>query len=179
MPGEFSEGRIALNTSILSNHIFEKTVKIGYKNWSNLIDYEVKFTVPENENIIFQQFEALTGYMPSEFDSFYILRGYELQQVKIQDVHGEQAYPVIVSNTVGSHAMGAWSPDEPSVGFEGAGYGIFRFPEQKVNKWNVVFRKRTTIKVVAKSHTFHIFVAIGSLKDVEKTIRELSTSYHK
>ena len=42
----------------------------------------------------------------------------------------------------GTHAMGVFSPDQPSPGYEKAGYGRFRFKAEKVVKWNCVFRPR-------------------------------------
>ncbi|MEP6755494.1 MAG: hypothetical protein ABJA67_08340 [Chthonomonadales bacterium] len=172
-PGELSEGNVAINTSPVSAHLLKKSVEIGIKGFPNVIRYEITFTVPGNENIAFRQFEALTGYMPAEFDKFTILKPAGSMEVPTTTPNGEQSNPVIVSTQNGSHAMGAWSPAEPSVGFEGSGYGHFRFPDQNVNKWNVVFREKCKPNDGRTTHTFVIYVAVGTLKDVESTLTKL------
>jgi hypothetical protein len=60
----------------------------------------------------------------------------------LDDGPGEQNRPVVFSTVSGNHAMGIFSPDQPSRGYEGAGYGRFRFKAEKVVKWNSVFRVR-------------------------------------
>ena len=72
-PGEKSEGHPALNRTMLSDHLLTKRVRVGYKDWPHAIDYRVTFTVPAGEKHTFAQFEALTGYMPPEFDHFWKL----------------------------------------------------------------------------------------------------------
>src|SRR4051794_2385113 len=70
-PGEKSEGRAALNDRPLSNHLLTKRVRIGHRNDSHVIEYEVTFAVPEGERHRYAQFEAVTGYMPPEFSRFW------------------------------------------------------------------------------------------------------------
>ncbi len=48
-PGEESSGRPALNDKVLSDHVVSKRVRIGYKEFANVIEYEVTFTVPKGE----------------------------------------------------------------------------------------------------------------------------------
>ena|GEM_PF-5196778 len=60
-PGERSEGHLAYNDQVLSNHLLTKRVRIGYKNLPQAIEYVATFTVPAGERHTFAQFEALTG----------------------------------------------------------------------------------------------------------------------
>ena len=81
--------------------------------------------------------------------------------------------PVILSKPDGKHAMGVWSPDQPSKGYEGAGYGRFRFPAEKVVKWNCVFRFRDADGVKPGARTFRVFAVLGTLDDVTHALAGL------
>jgi hypothetical protein len=169
-PHEKSDQHPAKNTTLLSDHLVAKHVTIGYKTFAHALDYRVTFTVPPGEKHTYAQFEALTGYMPAAFESFWALdlKGAALRP--LDDGPGEQKLPVILATANGSHAMGAWSPDQPSKGFETAGYGRFRFKEEKVVKWNCVFRHRDATGIKAGNYSYRIFVAIGSLETVRETL---------
>ena len=69
--------------------------------------------------------------------------------------------------------MGVFSPDQPSPGFEHAGYGRFRFAAQTVNKWNCVFRIRDQRGIAAGEYVFRSLVILGSKAEVEDTMRKL------
>jgi hypothetical protein len=172
-PGEKSFGRPALNDKVLSEHLLSKRVRIGYKKLANVIEYEVTFTVPKGERHTYAQFEALTGYMPSEFGRFwkFLLSGGKLEE--LDDGPGEQACPVVFATEGGTHAMGVFSPDQPSPGYEKAGYGRFRFKAEKVVKWNCVFRLRSAKGVLSGDHRFRLFVAVGTLDEVRAALDSL------
>ncbi len=172
-PGEKSFGKPALNDKVLSEHLLSKRVRIGFKKLANVIDYEVAFTVPQGERHTYAQFEALTGYMPAEFNRFWKFIPTSNKVEPLDDGPGEQEYPVIFANEGGTHAMGVFSPDQPSVGYEKAGYGRFRFKAEKVVKWNCVFRVRNAKGVASKEYRFRLFVAVGTLDDVRRTLGAL------
>jgi hypothetical protein len=69
--------------------------------------------------------------------------------------------------------MGVYSPDQPSRDFEHAGYGRFRFPSQKVVKWNCVFRVRDQERIKPGDHTFCNHVVVGTTDDVRKSLIDL------
>lgn len=172
-PGEKSEGHPALNRGILSNHILSKRVHIGHKDLPHAIEYDVTFTVPPGEGHRFAQFEAVTGYMPEEFGVFWKYNPDRRKLEMLPAGQGEQAAPVVLSTRNGSHAMGVYSPDQPSPGYEHIGYGRFRFPEQHVTKWNCVFRVRAAEGVKAGDYRYRTFVMVGTLADVERTMTAL------
>ena len=124
-----------------------------------MIAYEVVFTVPEGERHTLAQFEALTGYMPSEFSRFWKFDRASHQLQPLDDGPGEQPCPVVLATPSGSHAMGIYSPDHPD------GYGRFRFKDEKVNKWNCVFRVRDFQRINPGKYAYRMFVAVGSLED--------------
>ena len=169
-PGERSEGRLALNNQVLSNHVLEKRVHIGALSIDNVIQYEATFHVPSEEQHTHAQFEALTGYMPHEFSEFWRLPkgGDKLQP--LDDGPGEQPDPVVFSTPDHQFAMGVYSPMQPSKSFENLGYGRFRFPGEKVVKWNCVFRISDGAGIAAKNYTFTMYIAIGDLQDVSDAL---------
>jgi hypothetical protein len=172
-PGETSSGRPALNDAVLSRHLVKKRVRIGYQDLPHVVDYEVVFSVPPGERHTYAQFEALTGYMPPEFGKFL---KYDARSGKLDDLDdgpGEQARPVVLATASGSNAMGVFSPDQPSSGFEEAGYGRFRFVPENVVKWNCVFRVRDQKEIAAGDYRFRVFVAVGTLDDVRRSLDSL------
>lgn len=176
-PGQKSSGRPALNQKILSNHLVSKKVRIGYQDLDQVLDYRVTFTVPREEHHTFAQFEALTGYMPAEFETFWKLNPKTGKLQPLDDGPGEQNFPVILSTRDGKYAMGVYSPAQPSPGFEHAGYGRFRFAPQKVVKWNCVFRVRNPQGIAAGDHAFQVFVAVGTREDVRRSILKLEKKF--
>jgi len=165
-PGELSDGHPAKNTAKLSNHLLTKRVTIGYLDLPNVIQYDVTFGVPVGESHKYAQFEALTGYMPAEFNRFVTFNPASGQFEPLSDGPGEQKYPVALSTENGEFAMGIYSPDQPSKGFENAGYGRWNFGPQQVVKWNCVFRIRETSVIAADDYSFRTFVIVGTLDDV-------------
>lgn len=179
-PGEKTpNGHPARNAKVLSDHLLERHVQIGCPDMPHAIQYDVTFVVPDREKHDFAQFEALTGYMPKEFSRFWKLEPGSDKRKPLDDGPGEQTCPVILATENGSHAMGICSPDQPPKGFQQAGYGRFRFRAAKVNKWNCVFRMRDEKGIAPGRYSFRLFVAVGSLDDVQRTIAQLSRKYRR
>ena len=178
-PGELSSGHPAVNDKLLSDHVVSKRVHIGHailgRSLPHTIEYDVTFTVPPGEGHTFAQFEAVTGYMPAEFSRFWKFVSATRPLEELGDGPGEQAFPVVFATSSGSHAMGVYSPDQPSPGFAAAGYGRFRFAADKVTKWNCVFRIRNAAGIAAGDYKFRSFVVVGSLEAVKATLEELTS----
>lgn len=172
-PGEKSLGNPARNDRILSNHILAKRLQIGVADLPHAISYDVAFTVPDGEGHKYAQFEAVTGYMPAEFNTFWRFLPATKTLEPLTDGPGEQKYPVVLATETGSHAMAVFSPDQPSSGFENAGYGRFRFGPERVTKWNCVFRYRQASGIAAGEYKFRCFVVVGSLEDTRSTLAKL------
>lgn len=178
-PGETSGGLPAKNSTILSNHLLTKRVQIGYKELPQVVTYDATFTLPLGERHSYAQFEAVTGYMPPVFDKFWrYLPGKETLE-PLSDGPGEQRYPVVLATATGAHAMGIFSPDQPSSGFENAGYGRWRFEKERVVKWNSVFRIRNSEGVPPGEYRFRNFVCVGDLETVRKTLAALHVEFGK
>jgi hypothetical protein len=166
-PGQTSEGTPARNTTPLSEHVVGKKVTIGSPELPHVLEYRVEFTVPRGEKHGVAQFEALTGYMPAEFSTFFAFHRESGTTVPLSDGPGEQTCPIIFSTESGSHAMGIWSADPH------ASYGRWRFNAEKVVKWNLVFRSRAKDGILEETYRFTPFVAVGSLAEVTASLRAL------
>ena len=170
-PGERSGGQLARNTNRLSAHVLTKDVHIGFGRWSQVLDYRVTFSVPTTESHVFAQFEALTGYMPAEFNAFY---EFSPQTKKLQPLSrgpGEIKNPVVLATADGRFAMGIFSP-ENSPGAIGPSYGRWFFDGAHVAKWNCVFRVRNENGLRGGDFSYRMLVSIGTVAEVEAMLRD-------
>lgn len=177
-PGERSQGRPARNTSRLSNHVLLKTVRIGYRDWPNVLQYDVTFRLPAGERHKLAQFESLTGYMPAEFAIFHTFNPEDGELRPLSDGPGEQENPVVLSTASGSHAMGIFAPRRLNAGHDPPGYGRWRFSRERVVKWNCVFRVRAMQGVEPGDYSFRHFVVLGDRATVVATLRDLHEQHH-
>jgi hypothetical protein len=177
-PHEKSEGNSAKNAVELSNHLVTKRVRIGHRELPHVIQYDVSFSIPIDEQHGHGVFEAVTGYMPAEFEVFLKYDAKKDSTEALDDGPGEQSFPIIFANQEGTHAMGVYSPDQPSRGYESAGYGRFRFRTEKVVKWNCVFRTDGKGQAINPGeYSFRNFVIVGDLATVKQSLRELRREY--
>lgn len=178
-PDESSGGHPAKNTTVLSDHLITKRVQIGYKQLPQVISYDVTFSMPLGERHNYAQFEAVTGYMPAEFETFWRYQPAKRTLEALGDGPGEQRFPVVMATSSGSHAMGIFSPDQPSPSFENAGYGRFRFGPEQVVKWNCVFRVRSNQGIPAGEFRYRNFVIVGTLETVRASLQALHEEFGK
>jgi len=173
-PGEESFGRPALNRTVLSDHLLAKRVRLGHQDMSQVIEYDVTFTLPAGERHTLAQFEALTGYMPPDFSKFWTFREDTGRLEPLDDGPGEQSHPVVFSTDDAAHAMGVLSAAPPPPGTTGPRYGRFRFEAEKVVKWNCVFRAHDGDNVRFGAYPFRLFVVVGTLEDVRQSLAILT-----
>ena len=176
-PGEKSFGNPAKNTTIVSKHLLKKTVTLGVHGLPHAIGYDVTFTIPKTEHHRYAQFEVVTGYMPRVFSKFWSFDLTTNKLSPLSDGPGEQSRPVIFSTPDAKHAMAVWSAQQPSKGFEQAGYGRFRFKAEQVVKWNCVFRETHPTRLSAGNYSYRSYVLVGSLKNVTETMNALHRRY--
>ena len=174
-PDAKSGGHPAKNTTILSNHLLTKHVKIGYKGLPNVISYDVTFKVPADEHHTKAVFEALTAYMPEEFSRFLCFNPKSGTLEPLPPGTGEQRFPIVCSVSEGTHAMGIYVPPQPMPDTAGPSYGRFNFERQKVVKWNCVFRTSNANGLQAAAYSFRMFVIVGDLETVRKSLLALQT----
>ena len=166
----------AVNTTDRGNHIFEKNVKIGYEGLENVIDYNVAYHVPEAHQSA--TFEALTGYMPADFDHFFTYDPNSRSLIQILPAaspppDGEQSLPLILSTSDRGSAMGVYSPELPQ-SIANEGYGHFSLPG--TNKWNCVFRENNLS--ANSTYNYRCFVIVGTVEEVRLGIDKLHAKFH-
>jgi hypothetical protein len=168
-PGQASGGNPALNTTVLSNHLLEKHVRIGVGEFEHAVRHAITFTLPADERHERATFEILTGYMPPEFSTFLGLRPDGTLE-ELGPGPGEQLLPVILATADGQHAMGCWSPATSRTTGRPPTYGRFSFPDQKVVKWNCVVREAEKAGLAAGAHPYLVYSAVGTREQVRKTL---------
>jgi hypothetical protein len=171
-PGESSEGQLARNTNTLSDYVLTKNVRIGYERWPQALDYQVTFTVPTNAMHRAAQFEAVTGYMPPEFDTFWQFNPQTHRLEPLSAGPGEINHPVVLATADGKQAMGIFAPAQPQPHTTGPTYGRWRFTAEKVVKWNCVFRVRDAQRLRTGDYSFRMLIPVGTRAEVEQMLRD-------
>jgi hypothetical protein len=175
-PGEKSGPNLAKNTTVLSDHLLTKRVRIGYQNQPHVIAYDVTFSLPTGERHTHAVFEALTGYMPAAFEEFLQFNTHTGELEPLSDGPGEGPQPVVLSVPGGTHAMGIYAPPQPAAHTTEPSYGRFRFRAEKVVKWNCVFRMTDKDGIAPGEYPFRMFVIVGDTKTVRDSMRVLHRS---
>jgi hypothetical protein len=176
-PGMKSGGHLAQNTTLLSDHVVNKQVRIGRPGMDHVLDYKVTFTVPSDRPHKFLQFETLTGYMPWSFSEELRFDAKSESFVPLPRQDGEQRDPVVLSTHSGSHAMGVFTPDRSPAGQPAVGYGRFKFEHEKVVKWNCVFRLRQPEPIKPGDYSFQLYVVLGTREDCRRTLAALTREF--
>jgi hypothetical protein len=171
-PGERSDGQLARNTNLLSDYVLTKDVRIGYDRSPQALDYRVTFTMPTSAHHTSAQFEALTGYMPPEFERFWKFNPATREFEPLSDGPGEINAPVVFATADGRHAMGVFAPPPARAGTTGPTYGRWRFKAERVVKWNCVFRVQDTKGICPGDYSYRMLVPVGTLEEVEAMLRE-------
>lgn len=172
-PGERSGENLAKNQTALSNHLLTKRVVIGDGALSQVVRYDVTFSLPVNERHQQIVFEALTGYMPIDFSAFWRFDPNERRLMPLDDGPGEQRDPVVLATSRGEYAMGILAAPAACPGITGPTYGRFRFARERVNKWNCVFRLKDSSGIAPGDYSFSMRVLVGTRRDVESMLRDL------
>ena len=173
-PSQTSGGKPARNKTILSNDRLRKRVVIGCKNLPHAIDYQLTVSLAPEDHNTRCVIEALTGYMPPEFDQFQVFDPKTGKLAPVDDGPGEQPLPLVFSTADGKYAMGVFSREsEAPHDAHGPTYGRWNMKKDfQVVKWNCVFRLQNPAGLLG-DFKCHVFVAVGSLEDVRTTLASL------
>lgn len=178
-PGQKSGDNLARNRQILSDHLLRKRVTIGYRQHQQVLDYLVTISLPSHETHHHCVMEALTAYMPAEFDHFWALNLRTESLEPLSHTAGEQEHPVVLATAAGDYAMGAWSPGgNCTFSQSGPSYGRFAFetPSGAVMKWNCVYRVDSK-HGLSGDFNYRIFVAVGRLDEVKAILLDIQKNY--
>ena len=176
-PGMKSHGHVAQNTTLLSDHVLAKQVRIGRPGMDYVLDYKVTFTVPADRPHKFLQFEALTAYMPATFSRELRFDAKTSTLVALPRGDGEIRDPVVLATASGSHAMGIFTPDKSPRGQPLVGYGRFSFAADQVVKWNCVFRLDQAEPLRAGDYSYQLYVVLGSQEDCRAALASLTKEF--
>lgn len=61
----------------------------------------------------------------------------------------------------------------------GPGHGRFRFPAERVVKWNCVFRVRDPEGIRPGDYRYRTFVVVGTLEDVRRVLGNLGKEFRR
>jgi hypothetical protein len=180
-PGGQSEschGTTSTVASPLSDDVLTKRVTIGSNGLPNVIRYEVTFSIQEER----QQagFEVVTGYMPPDFEKFWVYDSADDSLSAQSGRTGSQELPLMVSTANGEFALGLVSSHDASDGSTTQHrYGRWDFTQQSMaaptTKWNSYFR---FAEIAAGDHAFTTYIVIGSLDDVRSGMGSLCGRLH-
>lgn len=171
-PGERSGGELARNTNALSDYFLTKKVTIGFKRWPQALDYRVTFTIPRGAKLASAQYEAVTGYMPLNFDHFW---HYDAASGTLQPLsHGPGRFegPVVLATADGQYAMGVFGLPQTRRDTTGPVYGRWYIKEAQVVKWTCVYRVSNPHGIRAGDYSYRMLVPVGTLAQVGAMLRD-------
>lgn len=155
----------AQNGTVLSNYTIRRTSRFYGAAIPNLLLVDIKITLPERRQSA--SIEALTGYLPGNFRSFYSYnrRSRRLRALRASPEGGRTTDPVIIATLDGRHAFGVLSPAITGVRPDQAYYAYFFFPGVGATaKWSCVFGE---LKIQAGATlAYSCPVAVGTLTEV-------------
>jgi len=164
----------AVNDVVLSDHILEKTIEIGYQGIDNVIAFTAMITMPEVYHN--NQLEIPTGYLTYEFNDYYLYNPQtgELIKPESQPITGPWSFefvgnlPPILATEDGAYAMGAYSA-EPVRYYSILGTNSPTLAD-RTNKWNIVVREEPALAI---TYTYRSFAIVGTLEQVQAAMRAL------
>lgn len=171
-PAERSEGQLARNTNTLSNYVLTKDVSIGFQRWPQVLDYRVTFSVPVDARHVMAQYEALTGYMPPEFDHFWEFNPQTGELLALTHKQGGSPNPVVLATADGQYAMGIFAPPQKLPDTTGPIFARWYFDDARVAKWNCVYRVHNPQGIRDGDYTYRMLVPVGTLKQVTAVLRD-------
>lgn len=171
-PAERSEGQLARNTNTLSNYVLTKDVSIGFQRWPQVLDYRVTFSVPVDARHVMAQYEALTGYMPPEFDHFWEFNPQTGELLALTHKQGGSPNPVVLATADGQYAMGIFAPPQKLPDTTGPIFARWYFDDAHVAKWNCVYRVHNPQGIRDGDYTYRMLVPVGTLKQVTAVLRD-------
>lgn len=172
LPSPNNTVNVAQNPTNVSDFILERTSSFYGFGINNLIDVNVKWTVPRAFSS--SNTEASTAYLPSDFNTFLTYDRASRTLTKVVATATDLAsqhttLPVIISKSNGLHAIGAFSPElitNPSHGY--MAYFYFGSGNKPSSKWSCVFGE---VNVPANSiYSYSCPIAVGTVDEVVSAI---------
>ena len=80
--------------------------------------------------------------------------------------------PVVLATPDGKFAMGIYAPPSKEPDTVGPSYGRWSFTNERVVKWNCVFRVGNAKGLAGGDYQYRLLVPVGTLAQVETMLRE-------
>ncbi len=170
-PGEtgFCDGATseAVNDTLVADHLFAKTIEIGYAGIENVIAFTAEISLPEYYDRL--HLEVPTGYMTYEFTNYWrfnpvtgeLEKPESLQVLEPWSFVHTSTLPPILATEDGEYAMGAYTAENVIT------YEILRYEVENLadftNKWNIIIHE---VPAPAGTYTYQSFVIVGTLDQV-------------
>jgi hypothetical protein len=157
----------AQNHTVLSDYTIERTARFFGPAIPNLLMINVTFTIPESRKSA--SVEALTGYSPPQFTTFYSYdpAAHQLTPLTANAAGSHSTTPLIIATPDGRNAMGVISPDIGPGGRPGGYYAYFYFPSGGATaKWSCAFSEHTLL-TAGSVLRYSCPIAIGTLDEVK------------
>jgi hypothetical protein len=154
----------AQNQTVLSNYTISRTTTFD-PSAANLIRSDTTFTIPENRSSA--SIEALTGYLPSTFNSWL---GYDRSSRTLVQLYGsstnqQTTQPVIVTQSNGQNAVGVISPGITGSNPGSAYFAYFTFGgTNPTSKWSCVYGQGAMTPGTQLTYT--CLMAVGTVDEV-------------
>jgi hypothetical protein len=163
----------AQNHTVLSDYAITRTTRFAGPANPNLILMDIAITIPEARTSA--SVEALTGYLPPRFTSFYSYDppAHQLTPLSADNIGKHSSLSLIVATPDGRNAMGVISPGIGRGGRSGGYYAYFYFPGNGATaKWSCVFAEPAIS--AGSVLRYSCPVAIGSLDEVKLAMDRFS-----
>lgn len=167
----------AVNTTVHSGLVFEKSVQFGSDGVPNVLDYRVRYHL--NESRSYAVFETLTAYLQAEFVDFFTFdpRTSTLSRLNMPTTCYDvvkcqyQGLPVIAATFPGHHAMGIYAPVPPT-----GSYGAYKRSQihgfDNFTKWNAVYVESPT--TAGTVYERQLKVPFGTVEEVTNAMRSIT-----
>jgi len=166
--------KTAVNDTLVSNQIMDKTIEIGYGGIENVIAFTIDIDIPESYNAL--QLEIPTGYLTYEFTNYWIYnpQSGEIQKPESQELVEPWSFtygtniPPILATEDGAYAMGVYSPENITA-YEILMYDVPN-PDDRTNKWGIVLHEEPA---PAGVYAYQSFAIVGTLEQVTEAMTKL------
>lgn len=162
----------AVNTTLVSENLFEKVIQIGYRGIENVILFDATITLERDYASL--RTEMPTAYLTHEFSARYSFDprdGTMVPRLETMEIYEPFSFiqvsnlPAVLATEDGAFALGAYT-DIPGAQYELLHYAS-RNPFDETNKWNILVGHTPA---PAGEYSYRSFAILGTLEDVRRAM---------
>ncbi|ABD56239.1 peptidoglycan-binding domain-containing protein [Jannaschia sp. CCS1] len=165
-----------VNTTLVSENLFEKVIQIGYRGIENVILFDATITLERDYQSL--RTEMPTAYLTHDFTARYSFDprdGTLIPREESMDLYPPFSFvhvsnlPAVLATEDGQFALGAYTA------IPGASYELLHYdvpnPYDANNKWNILVGH---VPAPAGPYSYRAFAVIGTLEQVRASMVELA-----